>query len=232
MLEWAKAIHEAIGIESPFIGWIVDAGYRAKLREGSAHTATTLPTAEVPVVKPQQGTRQPTVEKSAGVKKKTNPLMNDRSVKIGERAEVSNTVISTGDNAKIEQYVRPPSPVALTSDQQHKVAAILAPNEGQVIEVVCVGRGCQTMTSMIPAFKAAHWIVQAQSIGIYGGVGSPVDFSTGVHVMENGAPESSIRSLKRALGAIPINFEDAPWTAFTSMGALRPNLCLVIGNPE
>lgn len=56
MLDWAKAIHQAIGIESPraFIAvfallgfllfgaaaWIVDHGYRVKLKEESAAAAT------------------------------------------------------------------------------------------------------------------------------------------------------------------------------------------------
>jgi hypothetical protein len=56
MLEWAKAIHEAIGIESPraFVavfailgfflfgcaGWLIDRGYRVKLKEQAARITT------------------------------------------------------------------------------------------------------------------------------------------------------------------------------------------------
>jgi hypothetical protein len=55
MLDWAKAIHEAIGIESPrlfiglsaligllffgAVGWLVDHGYRVRIREQSVQAA-------------------------------------------------------------------------------------------------------------------------------------------------------------------------------------------------
>ena len=58
MLEFAKLVHEAIGIESPrafvalwaivglvifgCIGWLVDKGYRVKLQEQAAHAASTV----------------------------------------------------------------------------------------------------------------------------------------------------------------------------------------------
>jgi len=60
MLDWAKAIHEAIGIESPrlfialfaliglllfgFVGWVIDRGYRIKLRE--PHSDSPIPPAK------------------------------------------------------------------------------------------------------------------------------------------------------------------------------------------
>jgi hypothetical protein len=56
MLDWAKAIHEAIGIESPrtfvavfaliglllfgFVGWVIDHGYRVRLRQQSVQAGS------------------------------------------------------------------------------------------------------------------------------------------------------------------------------------------------
>lgn len=60
MLEWAKVIHEAIGIENPkvfitlfallgflvfgTIGWIIDKGYRARLRQQFETHSSAAPT--------------------------------------------------------------------------------------------------------------------------------------------------------------------------------------------
>lgn len=69
MLDWAKAIHQAIGIENPrlfialfaaigflffgAVGWIVDRGYRMKLQEDSAPVArTSSPTKAVQAANP------------------------------------------------------------------------------------------------------------------------------------------------------------------------------------
>jgi hypothetical protein len=77
ILDWAKAIHEAIGIESPklFIGlfavvglllfgltgWVIDRGYRVRLREQIVHAAPSAPavTQSMPTSKPQVHTVVP-----------------------------------------------------------------------------------------------------------------------------------------------------------------------------
>jgi hypothetical protein len=67
VLDWAKFIHEAIGVESPrvfvalfalaglllfgSVGWLVDKGYRIKLRESTVATAPQI----VPTAPIQQG---------------------------------------------------------------------------------------------------------------------------------------------------------------------------------
>src|SRR5262245_15334591 len=64
MLEFAKLIHEAIGIESPRVfivvcalfgmisfsalGWLIDKGYRAKLKEEASITRSEPPTSRSP----------------------------------------------------------------------------------------------------------------------------------------------------------------------------------------
>lgn len=81
MLDWAKAIHQAIGIESPTLfvaafalvglilfgaaGWIVDRGYRVRLKELAAQAAPPIAT-----VAPQAVTSS-TLEKSPGTKPQT-----------------------------------------------------------------------------------------------------------------------------------------------------------------
>jgi len=92
MLDWAKTIHEAIGIDSPrvfiatfalfgllafgFVGWIVDHGYRVKLREQTVTTplpsppvsAPAAPTHTAPFVQPSESRPKSSIEQhSSGV---------------------------------------------------------------------------------------------------------------------------------------------------------------------
>ena len=105
-LDWAKAIHDAIGIESPrlfiaafaifgllafgFAGWIVDHGYRVKLREQTVKAASvTVP----PVVAPDAVS----VSNKAGhTAHKSNPSIEQRSM----GASSPNVVV--GDNSHVE----------------------------------------------------------------------------------------------------------------------------------
>jgi hypothetical protein len=121
MLDWAKAIHEAIGIESPktfitvfaliglvlfaFVGWMIDRGYRVKLRQESVHAASLQdkppPTAAgAPLQKPPapRGSSESTaLPQPAPAKKTHNEPKTDRSVRIGDGNTITDSPIITGD---------------------------------------------------------------------------------------------------------------------------------------
>ena len=113
MLDWAKAIHEAIGIDSPrsfiavfavvgllvfgALGWIVDKGYRVKLREQAvrpASVSSALPASAAP---------PPVVGEGTG-----NALANRKSTDYGRRSIHQSSTgpnspnLVTGDNSKVE----------------------------------------------------------------------------------------------------------------------------------
>ncbi len=57
------------------------------------------------------------------------------------------------------------------------------------------------MDSIAPSFSS--WKVQRYQIGQYLAIGTP-DISSGVHVMNDGAPEDASRALLRALELVSI----------------------------
>lgn len=154
---------------------------------------------------------------------------DDRSVKIGDGNRFSNSPILTGDNAKVEIRTGPAKPFVLTPQARQKMAEVLSEYKDGQIALVCIGRGCQSMALVADALSAAGWRFAITQIGLYGSVGSPVDISSGVHVMDNSASPTAGNVLRRALRMVGVKFEDAPWQSFGNPG---PGLCLVIGNPE
>ena len=123
MLEWAKAIHEAIGIESPrifiavfaligcvlfaFAGWIIDRGYRAKLHEQNVQAASaqnkppaaaTTPKSELP--QPRERAKTKTKSRASQPDSRTN-----RSIEIEQKATNSpcaNVVAIAGKDATVD----------------------------------------------------------------------------------------------------------------------------------
>src|SRR5690348_5160536 len=78
MLDWAKAFHEAIGIQSPrlfillfagagfvmfgFVGWMIDKGYRTKLAQentSTIHRSSAIPAAAPIAASPAPRPRSP-----------------------------------------------------------------------------------------------------------------------------------------------------------------------------
>lgn len=113
MLDWAKAIHEAIGIDSPrvfiatfalfgllafgFVGWIVDHGYRVKLREETVKAASPL-SPPTPTPSPTTPSRtSPSVQSVA-------PILEPRSgPTIEQHSTGANSPnVATGDNSNVE----------------------------------------------------------------------------------------------------------------------------------
>lgn len=155
--------------------------------------------------------------------------VNDRSVRIGDGNRFSNSPIVTGDNAKVDIHAGPAKPFVLTAEEQRKVTGILAECPGGEIALVCIGRGCQSMSSVVPALTAAGWRFEITQIGVYSSIGGAVDISSGIHVMDKGASPIAGNVLGKALRAVGLQFEPAPWQSF---GNPELGLCLVIGNPE
>ena len=127
MLEWAKAIHEAVGIESPrlFIGvfalvglvffgaagWIIDRGYRVKLREQKVQAATLVigstsapkqPAVAVPAIpanpalQPQmEAGRNPAVPNRPKGHPASDVVASKKGEKIPDEAKVSQTMTNS-----------------------------------------------------------------------------------------------------------------------------------------
>ena|ERR1700733_6482303 len=105
MLDWAKAIHEAIGIESPrlFIGvfaligvllfglagWVIDHGYRVRLREQVVHAASPAP--PVP-----QATPAPKRPAHVAIAPSTSQSIEQHST------GANSPNVSTGDNSPVD----------------------------------------------------------------------------------------------------------------------------------
>ena len=145
---------------------------------------------------------------------------------IGPNSPVTNSTVNTGT---INSY-GPSKPYILTAEDQGNVREKLLMASAR-LQLVCIGRGCQSASSLFRAFSGTSWTVSATSIGILAMAGSDVDLSVGIHVMARDADPSALQSLKAALEVLPIKYELAPWMP---IGGTTPDtrLVLVIGNPE
>jgi hypothetical protein len=145
---------------------------------------------------------------------------------IGPNSPVTNSTVNTGT---INSY-GPSKPYILTAEDQGKVRKRLLMASAR-LDLVCIGRGCQSASSLFPAFSGTGWTVSRTNIGLLGMVGGDVDLSVGIHVMARDADPSALQSLKSALEVLPVRYELAPWMP---MGGTDPDtrLILVIGNPE
>ncbi len=241
MLEWARAIHEAIGIESPKIfvavfaldglllfglaGWVIDRGYRVRIREQSAHAAG--PKDKPPLDQPKEQSKTPSNRKvrSQSSKRPSPQIIQNapggiNSVITGGNPTVTNTVVNAA-----------PAPPTPDKAQQKTMADILRAEPNKLIAVF-IGRGRESQETISAAFAGTDWEVWPM---IYPGfsLSSDVpmpDVSYGVHILENG---SSAATLERALSAVGIIFERAPWDAApaTARGS-GARLMLIIGNPK
>ncbi len=176
-------------------------------------------------------------EKAPMVTKKSNEVI-DRSVTVGAGANVPG-IISTGDNAKIEQRIGPPEPFVLTATQQQHMADELKQQPGETIALVCIGRGCQSSESVAAAFMLGTWNATRFTLGSSTSASnaSTADLSVGVHLMENdGATttpnEQKLLAIKAALKAAEITFDMSPWQPMGAVARSGVDLCLVIGNPK
>src|SRR5438309_1123058 len=115
MLDWARVIHEAIGIESPkifvavfalaglllfgFAGWVIDRGYRVRIREQSVHAAE--PKNKPPPDQPKGQSKPPSNRKAKSQpSKRPSPQIIQNapgginSVVTGGNPTVTNTVVN------------------------------------------------------------------------------------------------------------------------------------------
>jgi hypothetical protein len=127
-------------------------------------------------------------------------------ISIGPNSPVTNSTVNTGT---INNY-GPSKPYILTAEDQGKVREKLLMASAR-LQLVCIGRGCQSARSLFPAFSGTSWTVSATSIGTLAMAGSDVDLSVGIHVMARDADPSALQSLKAALEVLPVKYELAPW---------------------
>lgn len=123
MLEIAKIVHEAIGIQSPRVfiavfalfgflvfggvGWLIDKGYRVKLQETTPSIPTTNPTVSQPVQSPspmKPGPTQTKTKSSLDQKREIKPKAPAQKplVKIDQHSEGTNRPNIVGDIVKID----------------------------------------------------------------------------------------------------------------------------------
>jgi hypothetical protein len=265
MLDWAKAVHEAIGIESPrlFIGvfalvgfilfgvagWIIDRGYRVKLREQKAQ-AVTLPAAAMigstepkpyPTAVPTTRDNEPAVPLSQERKETKNavkgksatvtepPPSRSGDINIGANSPVTGSTINTGTI-----NYGPPKAFILTSEDQQKARGQLMAASAE-LRLICIGQGCQTANSLAPAFAGTEWKLQRVTIGTYTSVtagpdGATTDTGAGIHLMEREADANAVVALKSALDSVGIKYDVAPWMPIGPMPTAS-GIILIIGNP-
>jgi hypothetical protein len=218
---------------------------RSKEEQPKTVPAEQVTPAEIPAApqspspSPSQGPPRQNTEQGLPkmrVKLPGPPEKQDRSVRIGAHSTLTNSPIVTGDNAKIDIHTgppKPPDPFVLTASQQQKMANELKKQPAETIALVCIGRGCQSLESVSAALTAGAWKPGPVSgIGMYVSVGSSVDLSHGVHLMENGAGERKLNAIKEALKAAGITFDPSPWNPPGPSQTSEVDLCLVIGNPK
>jgi hypothetical protein len=153
------------------------------------------------------------------------PPSRSGNISIGANSRIDRSTINTGTI-----NYGPSKPYVLTTEDQEKVRTELLMASAS-LNLVCIGRGCQSANSLFPAFSGTSWIVSRTSIGILAMAGSDVDLSVGIHVMSRDADPRALQSLKSALEVLPIKHQLAPWMPIggTPQDA---RLILVIGNPE
>jgi hypothetical protein len=132
----------------------------------------------------------------------------------------------------IRKNTSPAQPIALTPGDQDKMVDVLSRHRGSEIRIVCVGSGCSSLPSIIPAFGRAGWQVGISQVGMLVMVGYPVNLSVGVHVLEREAPPQTVSALKEAFANVGVALESAPWASVGEAGKSDARLCLVIGSPR
>jgi hypothetical protein len=157
------------------------------------------------------------------------PPSRTGDINIGKNSPITGSTINTGTI-----NYGPPKPFILTGEDQQKTRERLMAGFAS-LRLICIGRGCRTADSLVPAFSGTKWQIQRVIIGQYssvtvGGDVDPVDLSVGVHLMEKEADPDAVSALKSALESIGIKYEMAPWKP---IGGLPPasGIILVIGNP-
>lgn len=247
MLEWAKIIHEAIGIESPrlfiglfafggllffgAVGWLVDHGYRVKLSEQSSRTDSQNPRTNQRQNPPNPTPLLTPKETPVGKDDKSKTPTRTGDINIGSNSPIAGSTINTGT---INSY-GPLKPFVLSTENQDTARTKLKAGFSE-LSLVCIGKGCQTAESLLPAFSGTDWKIQRTVIGVFSGVtvgtaGAAVDIGSGIHLMEKDADANAVGALRSALESVGIKFEYAPWRPF---GPARSSsgIILVIGSPE
>lgn len=158
------------------------------------------------------------------------PTSRTGDITIGANSPVTRSTINTGTI-----NYGPPKPFILTSEDQQKARAQLMVASGELC-LICVGKGCQTANSLLPAFAGTEWRIQQVVIGTYSSIsvgadGATVDAGAGTHLMEKEADANAVLALKSALESIGIKYELAPWRPFGGMPAVS-GIILVVGSPE
>jgi hypothetical protein len=188
MLDWAKTIHEAIGIESPrafiaifalfglvlfgAIGWLVDRGYRVKMREQVVQAATQVsPPANAPdPPKPRTETK-----KQAEPKKQVPAITQSapggiNTVVTGGQPVINNTVINGPTRRTIDDAAAQRIRSAISGFPPQQLQVMFGQSDS---ETKALGsRLCQVL-------RLPGWKVECPQIGMYVSMGGP---DTGVVV--------------------------------------------------
>ena len=183
----------------------------------------------VPEQKPSQPAQVP-------APRENTPMPSDRSIKIQGNNQFTNSPMVTGDNSKIDIRTGPPPPVVLTEDQQGKMAAVLKEQPGIRVALQCFGSGCYSLESFANTLRAGGWEMMVYQTGNFSRMSDSltpgIDITTGIHVMQNGAPNGSSETLQRALRAASVEFDAAPWQPPNSIRKRGETLCLLLGAPR
>lgn len=158
MLDWAKAFHEAIGIESPkaFIvlfaviglvlfglaGWLIDKGYRVKLHEQAVALAASShpPQSSSPADAPKQAHAQPAVQavpqaaptpkKQEQPKQATVPIQTFQGGNYAPGGAIQDNRGSKGNNTQVVNLR--PQELLLSQEQQDHAASLLREHKGAI----------------------------------------------------------------------------------------------------
>lgn len=219
-----------LGIIS-FVAWLVSiVPWKASPEPAtkSTNTAQIQASPTPPPAPPAEEKQQPI---SAAKKKPSHaatPQKQAPSVSIQQTNPVNSPAI-VGDHVTVN-YNGPPEPFVLTIQQQESMRAVLSEQPGEDINLFCIGRGCDSMDSISPAFDSAQWRVYGTHIGQYMSMGLPgPDISRGVYVVDTGAPTEARAVLEKALHTVGIIFKLADY--MPSRRGPSAKLALIIGNP-
>jgi hypothetical protein len=156
-------------------------------------------------------------------------------IKIGSNSPVSNSTINTGTINQV------PQPWGVSGQDQQKIRNILRQVVQPVrLHLMCVGKGCNSAASLLPAFSGTQWRISRSSSGewhftIANPEGPTNDSGDGVRIMAMDTNGEGYLALTSALDTLGIMYESIGWGSIPLMFVQAPldtEIVLFIGNPK